>query len=104
MQQQLLLAVGAAVLAVFNEEWGTLWCPIAALCRRSKPAGHGQYSTRNERGEKRTLAAPWLMREQPAVLCQHAKVSSFSVITALASYLLSACETKLMISCESRWF
>ena len=50
------------------------------------------------------VAAPWLMREQPAVLCQDVKVSGFSVITALASHLLSACETKLTISCESRWF
>lgn len=57
MQQQLLLAVRAAVLAVFSEEWGTLGCPIAALCRGSGPAGYGQYSTRNEREEKRTLAS-----------------------------------------------
>ena len=52
MQQQLLLAVGAAALAVFNEDWGTLWCLIAALCRRSGPAGYGQYSTRNEREDE----------------------------------------------------
>ena len=52
MQQQLLLAMGAAVLALFNEDWGTLWCLIAALCRGSGPAGYGQYSTRNEREEE----------------------------------------------------
>lgn len=57
MQQQLLLVVRAAELAVFNEERGTLWCPIAALCRGSGPAGYGQYSTRNEREEKKTLAS-----------------------------------------------
>lgn len=50
------------------------------------------------------VAALWPMREQPAVLCQDMKISSFSVTTALGSHLFSACETKHVISCESRGF
>lgn len=115
MQQQLLLVMGLQCLLSSTRSGAPCGAQTTALCCRSGPAGYGRDGPESRSGEKRTfsglasgcvamcVAASRPMKEEPAVLCQDAKVSSFSVIAAQASHLLSACEMQLIISCKSRW-